>query len=196
MSRSSGSSSPAGAGPKAGFLSSAMPHFGQLPGRSDSTPGHMGQKYIAPFDGTTFSSECPWPQQLGFGTTGSVWQQLCFTGFGWQQDFGSGAGSLVFIRKMATARDSCNPTAAQKHSGNQKGLRTDSSFVCADLGKVRPYRVESRFDGMTAHSLNVVIKAIHDDHSQPSIIPPMPLGSHGLLEPTRCGSDRGHRLRR
>jgi len=59
----------------------------------------MGQKYIAPFDGTTFSSECPWPQQLGFGATGSVWQQLFITGFGWQQDFGSGAGSLVFIRK-------------------------------------------------------------------------------------------------
>ncbi len=23
-----------------------MPHFGQVPGWSDSTPGHMGQKYL------------------------------------------------------------------------------------------------------------------------------------------------------
>jgi hypothetical protein len=24
-----------------------MPHLGQLPGASDSTPGHIGQKYLA-----------------------------------------------------------------------------------------------------------------------------------------------------
>jgi hypothetical protein len=115
----------------------------------------MGQKYIAPFDGTTFSSECPWPQQLGFGAIGSVWQQFCFTGFGMQQDFGSGADSLEFITKEATERDSRNPTAALIHSGKQKGLRTAPSFVCANLGKDRPYRVESRFDGMTNHSNSV-----------------------------------------
>jgi len=28
--------------------SSAMPHFGQVPGTSLSTPGHIGQKYAAP----------------------------------------------------------------------------------------------------------------------------------------------------
>jgi hypothetical protein len=37
-----------------------MPHFGQSPGLSDSTPGHIGQKYFARADGVTFS---PWPQQ-------------------------------------------------------------------------------------------------------------------------------------
>jgi hypothetical protein len=28
-----------------------MPHFGQSPGLSDSTPGHMGQKYFAAAEG-------------------------------------------------------------------------------------------------------------------------------------------------
>ena len=30
-----------------------MPHFGQSPGLSDSTPGHIGQKYFAVADGVT-----------------------------------------------------------------------------------------------------------------------------------------------
>jgi hypothetical protein len=37
----------------AGFRSKAMPHFGQSPGWSDSTPGHIGQKYFATADGFT-----------------------------------------------------------------------------------------------------------------------------------------------
>jgi hypothetical protein len=45
------------------FRSSAMPHFGQLPGDSLSTPGHMGQKYFAEVAGGGFSA--PWPQQQG-----------------------------------------------------------------------------------------------------------------------------------
>jgi hypothetical protein len=32
----------------AGFRSNGMPHFGQSPGLSDSTPGHIGQQYFAP----------------------------------------------------------------------------------------------------------------------------------------------------
>jgi hypothetical protein len=40
-----------------------MPHFGQLPGDSLSTPGHMGQKYFAVVAGGGFSA--PWPQQQG-----------------------------------------------------------------------------------------------------------------------------------
>ena len=51
MSCSSASSSPSSAGPKAGLRSRAMPHFGQAPGRSDSTPGHIGQKYFAVAEG-------------------------------------------------------------------------------------------------------------------------------------------------
>ena len=31
-----------------------MPHFGQSPGSSDSTPGHIGQKYFADAEGVTF----------------------------------------------------------------------------------------------------------------------------------------------
>jgi hypothetical protein len=30
-----------------GFRSSAMPHFGHAAGLSDSTPGHIGQMYLA-----------------------------------------------------------------------------------------------------------------------------------------------------
>jgi hypothetical protein len=30
-----------------------MPHFGQMPGLSDSTPGHIGQKYFAVAEGFT-----------------------------------------------------------------------------------------------------------------------------------------------
>jgi hypothetical protein len=30
-----------------------MPHFGQSPARSDSTPAHIGQKYFAAADGFT-----------------------------------------------------------------------------------------------------------------------------------------------
>jgi hypothetical protein len=55
-----------------GFRSSAMPHFGQSPGLSDSTPGHIGQKYFAPADGFTSSSAvCP-PQQDFFSGIGSI----------------------------------------------------------------------------------------------------------------------------
>jgi hypothetical protein len=38
-----------------------MPHFGQLPGESLSTPGHIGQKYFAVEAGVTVSA--PWWQQ-------------------------------------------------------------------------------------------------------------------------------------
>lgn len=38
---------------KAGLRSSRMPHFGQSPGVSDSTPGHIGQKYFAFAEGST-----------------------------------------------------------------------------------------------------------------------------------------------
>lgn len=34
------------------FCSSAIPHFGQSPGLSDTTPGHIGQKYFAADDGS------------------------------------------------------------------------------------------------------------------------------------------------
>jgi hypothetical protein len=37
----------------AGLRSSAMPHFGQSPRLSDSTPAHIGQKYFADADGVT-----------------------------------------------------------------------------------------------------------------------------------------------
>ena len=42
-----------GPGFHAGLRSSAIPHFGQSPGLSDSTPGHIGQKYFAAADGFT-----------------------------------------------------------------------------------------------------------------------------------------------
>ena len=41
------------AGFHAEFSSSAMPHFGHAPGLSDSTPGHIGQKYFAAAEGVT-----------------------------------------------------------------------------------------------------------------------------------------------
>jgi len=41
---------------KAGLRSSRMPHFGQSPGLSDSTPSHIGQKYLAEAEGVTESS--------------------------------------------------------------------------------------------------------------------------------------------
>jgi hypothetical protein len=59
-SRRSGSTSSAA---KRGFRSSAMPHFGQVPGESLSTPGHIGQKYFAVVAGGGFSA--PWPLQQG-----------------------------------------------------------------------------------------------------------------------------------
>ena len=41
-----------------------MPHFGQSPGTSDSTPGHIGQKNFAAADGVTSPWPCPpWLQQ-------------------------------------------------------------------------------------------------------------------------------------
>jgi hypothetical protein len=40
----------------AGFRSKAIPHFGHSPGSSDSTPGHIGQKYFAAEDGATASA--------------------------------------------------------------------------------------------------------------------------------------------
>jgi len=70
-----------------------MPHLGQSPGRSDSTPSHIGQKYFAPEDGCTLSCRlCPaWQQDTGgFGAAG----------FDPQQDFsgdfiGNGPGKRV-----------------------------------------------------------------------------------------------------
>jgi hypothetical protein len=41
-----------------------MPHFGQLPGVSLSTPGHIGQKYFAEEAGEGLSA--PWQQDLVF----------------------------------------------------------------------------------------------------------------------------------
>ena len=38
------------AGRHAGFRSRAMPHFGQSPGPSETTPSHIGQKYFAEDD--------------------------------------------------------------------------------------------------------------------------------------------------
>jgi hypothetical protein len=37
----------------AGFFSKAIPHFAQSPAVSDSTPGHIGQKYRAAVEGVT-----------------------------------------------------------------------------------------------------------------------------------------------
>ena len=51
---------------QAGFRSKAIPHFGQSPGSSDSTPGHIGQKYFAPAAGMTAAGPPPPPQQLEF----------------------------------------------------------------------------------------------------------------------------------
>jgi hypothetical protein len=48
---------------KRGFLSSAMPHFGQTPGESLSMPAHIGQKYFATGVGGGFSASAPWQQQ-------------------------------------------------------------------------------------------------------------------------------------
>jgi hypothetical protein len=47
---------PANSETHAGFRSNAMPHFGQSPGLSDSTPGHIGQKYFAADEGFTVAS--------------------------------------------------------------------------------------------------------------------------------------------
>jgi hypothetical protein len=41
----------------AGLRSRAMPHFGQSPEVSDSTPGHIGQKYLAATEGVTAGVE-------------------------------------------------------------------------------------------------------------------------------------------
>jgi hypothetical protein len=42
-----------------------MPHFGQSPGLSDSTPGHIGQKYFAAAaEGFTIAPPCSWQQQV------------------------------------------------------------------------------------------------------------------------------------
>jgi hypothetical protein len=41
-----------------------MPHFGQVPSVSPSTPGHIGQKYFAEEAGEGFSA--PWQQVLFF----------------------------------------------------------------------------------------------------------------------------------
>jgi hypothetical protein len=55
-----------------GFRSSAMPHFEQSPGLSDSMPGHIGQKYLASAAGVT--AACSWdfpPQQDGVAVGGA-----------------------------------------------------------------------------------------------------------------------------
>jgi hypothetical protein len=36
-----------------------MPHLGQEPGDSLSTPSHIGQKYF--FAGEGWEGDCPWP---------------------------------------------------------------------------------------------------------------------------------------
>jgi hypothetical protein len=45
-----------------------MPHFGQMPGESLSTPGHIWQKYFAEDAGVTVS--LPWQQQVFFFKAG------------------------------------------------------------------------------------------------------------------------------
>jgi len=56
--------------------SSAIPHFGQVPGLSDSTPGHIGQKYFAAAEGFTSFAECSWPpqQECAAGFVGGEWE--------------------------------------------------------------------------------------------------------------------------
>ena len=49
---------------KSGFRSRGMPHFGQWPGESLTTPGHIGQKNFAEEAGEIFSA--PWQQGLFF----------------------------------------------------------------------------------------------------------------------------------
>jgi hypothetical protein len=53
-----------------------MPHLGQSPGFSDSTPGHIGQKYLAADAGMTATESWGlWPQQ-DFGSGMGGLQQL------------------------------------------------------------------------------------------------------------------------
>ena len=47
-----------------GFLSNAIPHFGQTPGLTDSMPGHISQKYFASTGG--FISATEWQSQQDF----------------------------------------------------------------------------------------------------------------------------------
>jgi hypothetical protein len=58
-----------------GFRSRAIPHFGQSPGLSDSTPGHIGQKYFAPEAGFT-SVSVLWPPQQVFFSLESIMREL------------------------------------------------------------------------------------------------------------------------
>lgn len=68
---------------KSGFRSSGMPHFGQLPGESLTTPGHIGQKNFAEEAGEIFSA--PWQQGLFF-KGGSK--------FRWRRGGGVGRGQI------------------------------------------------------------------------------------------------------
>ena len=81
-----------------GFLSRAMPHLGHAPGLSDSTPGHMGQKYLAPTDGSAAEPWALWSWSC------LCWQQEGVTGWGLglaaQQEgceASVGAGTFVFM---------------------------------------------------------------------------------------------------
>jgi hypothetical protein len=52
-----------------------MPHFGQSPGLSDSTPGHIGQKYFAAEAGFTspwVSLQHAWDSPAGSGLAGDA----------------------------------------------------------------------------------------------------------------------------
>jgi hypothetical protein len=51
---------------RAGFNSRAMPHFEQIPGTSCSSPGHIGQKYLAVTELGSTASVLP-PAQCGQG---------------------------------------------------------------------------------------------------------------------------------
>jgi hypothetical protein len=69
MSTSSGSSAASSVGIAA---SSAIPHLGHVPGKSLSTPGHIGQKYAAPLlraaaSAAAADSALPWQHSCAAG---------------------------------------------------------------------------------------------------------------------------------
>src|SRR4051812_9204886 len=56
---------PASGATHAGLRSRAIPHFGHAPGKSEPTPGHIGQSYLAGADGCatapSLEDSCAWP---------------------------------------------------------------------------------------------------------------------------------------
>ena len=68
-----------------GLGSSAMPHFGQTPGFSDSTPGHIGQTYSASPDAGRDAG--------AIGAADAAWQQSCAAGGSAAGGAGEAAGA-------------------------------------------------------------------------------------------------------